>query len=88
MFREVQDPLFVLTTMVLKIGPNRPVQPGTGAQSGSILLKNRNLRKNEKKPGTAGFNWEPDRSNQFDHFFNTKNFYLRNSTYMLGLHKS
>ena len=54
MFRGVQDPLFLLTIMVIKIEPDRPVQPGTDAQFGPILLKNRNLRKNEKKPGTDG----------------------------------
>jgi hypothetical protein len=43
--------------MVLKTGPDRPVQPvqpRTGAQSGSVLWKNRKLGKNGQKPETGG----------------------------------
>ena len=42
------DGIYILI-MVLKIGPNRPVQPGTGVLSGSILQKNRKLKKNSQK---------------------------------------
>ena len=40
--------------MVLKIGPNRLVQPGTGALSGPILWKNRKFRKIGQKLETGG----------------------------------
>jgi hypothetical protein len=39
--------------MVLKTGPDRPVQLGTGVQSGPVLLKNRKSRKSDQKPETA-----------------------------------
>jgi hypothetical protein len=44
----------VLISMVLKTGPDRPVQPGTGIQSGPVLLKNRKIKKIGQKPETAG----------------------------------
>ena len=40
--------------MVLKTGPDRSVQPGTGVQSGPVLLKNQKSGKSDKKPETAG----------------------------------
>ena len=40
--------------MVLKTGPDRPVQPGTGALSGPVLWKNRKFRKIGQKPETGG----------------------------------
>jgi hypothetical protein len=40
--------------MVLKTGPDRPVQPRTSVQSGSVLWKNRKLGKNGQKPETDG----------------------------------
>jgi class 3 adenylate cyclase len=43
--------------MVLKTGPDRPVQPvqpETGVSSGPVLLKNRKSKKNDQKPETAG----------------------------------
>jgi hypothetical protein len=43
--------------MVLKTGPDRPVQPvqpQTGAQSGPVLQKNRKNGKIDQKPETAG----------------------------------
>ena len=40
-------------TMVLKTGPDRPVQPGTGVQSGPVSWKNRKIRKMGQKPETA-----------------------------------
>lgn len=33
-------------TIVLKIGPDRPVQPGTGLQSGPVMIENRKWFKN------------------------------------------
>ena len=39
--------------MVLKIGPDRPVQPGTGVQSDLVLWKNRKIRKIGQKPETV-----------------------------------
>jgi hypothetical protein len=44
-----------MTIMVLKTGLDQSVQsvqPGTDAQSGSVLLKNRKLRKSDEKPET------------------------------------
>jgi len=35
-------------TYILNTRPDRPVQPGTGHQSGPIIIKNRNRRKTEK----------------------------------------
>ena len=40
--------------MVLKTGPDRPVQPGTGTLSGPVLWKNRKFKKNRQKPETGG----------------------------------
>ena len=40
--------------MVLKTGPDWPVQPRTGVQSGPVLWKNRKIRKISQKPETAG----------------------------------
>ena len=43
--------------MVLKTGSDRPVQPvqpGTGVQSGPVLLKNRKSEKSNQKPETVG----------------------------------
>ena len=40
--------------MVLKTGPDRPVQPGTGIQSGPVFWKNRKNEKIVQKPETAG----------------------------------
>ena len=42
--------------MVLKTGPDRPVkpvQPGTGVWSGSVLLKNRKIRKSDQNLETG-----------------------------------
>ena len=41
-------------TMVLKTGPDWPVQPGTGVQSGPVDWKNWKIRKMGQKPDTAG----------------------------------
>ena len=35
-------------------GPDRPVQPETGVQSGPVLWKNRKIRKIDQKRKTAG----------------------------------
>jgi hypothetical protein len=43
--------------MVLKTGPDRPiqpVQPGTGVSPGPVLLKNRKFRKTIQKSETDG----------------------------------
>ena len=40
--------------MVLKTGPDRPVQPRTGVQSSPVRWKNRKIRKMGQKPETAG----------------------------------
>ena len=44
----------LISLMVLKTRPDRPVQPGTSAQSGSVLWKNRKNGKIGQKPKTTG----------------------------------
>jgi hypothetical protein len=46
-----------IISMVLKTGPDRPVQPvqpGTDVLSGPVLFENRKFRKNAQKPETDG----------------------------------
>uniref|UniRef100_A0A2N9G3T0 Uncharacterized protein n=1 Tax=Fagus sylvatica TaxID=28930 RepID=A0A2N9G3T0_FAGSY len=52
--------------MVLKTGPDRPVQPGTGVQSGPILLKNRKSGKSDQKPKTAGSTMKTANRHRFE----------------------
>jgi hypothetical protein len=40
--------------IVLKTGPDRPVQPETGVLSGSVLQKNRKFKKSSQKPEING----------------------------------
>jgi hypothetical protein len=42
--------------MVLKIGPDRPVQPETGTWFGPVSLKNQKLRKKTIKTDNRRFN--------------------------------
>ena len=44
----------MVLSMVLKTGPDRPVQPWTGIVSGPVLWKNRKFRKIGQKPEIGG----------------------------------
>ena len=60
-FTRIQSPKLVIAgdTIVLKTGPDqpiRPVQPGTGLQSGPVMTKNQKSSNNRRKPKTGRFN--------------------------------
>ena len=66
-FTRIQSPKLVIAgdTIVLKIGPDqsiRPVQPGTGLQSGPVMIKNQKYIKNRKTVKTGRFNLRTEKT--------------------------
>ena len=59
--------IIMTLTMVLKTGPDRPVepvQPGTGIDAGSLMAKNRPITKPVKTSGSTKNRIKPGWSNQ------------------------